>query len=410
MPLPRLLDAIESLPRFAQLLAAVPAPGDRLAVGGLPGSSDAALVAALGRKLGQRRFLVVVAESLPEAERWLADLTVLQDDEATALYPPREGFGEVEPHLEVAGERVETLERVARGGVRTLITTARAVLERTRLPDVVRSARLELHVGDVRRLEDLVHHLENVGFERVDLVDDVAQFSVRGGIVDIYSFGMANPVRLEFWGDEITSLRHFDILTQRSTRDADVALVLPVDARPSESAESAQRGSLLDLVPPDTVLVVPAHAHVEAEMRRTWEEARHHIELARRRGEDAPARDALFQPPDDAAASMERLGVVSLVPPAAAGEAAPNEPDLLFTIRPPDAVDRDIKRLRRIVDDGTPTVILCDNIGQAERLEELLDEAGWTASGAALAVGVIHGGFVIPPSGHAEGLRVLTDH
>ncbi len=410
MPLPRLLDAIESLPRFAQLLAAVPAPGDRLAVGGLPGSSDAALVAALGRKLGQRRFLVVVAESLPEAERWLADLTVLQDDEATALYPPREGFGEVEPHLEVAGERVETLERVARGGVRTLITTARAVLERTRLPDVVRSARLELHVGDVRRLEDLVHHLENVGFERVDLVDDVAQFSVRGGIVDIYSFGMANPVRLEVWGDEITSLRHFDILTQRSTRDADVALVLPVDARPSESAESAQRGSLLDLVPPDTVLVVPAHAHVEAEMRRTWEEARHHIELARRRGEDAPARDALFQPPDDAAASMERLGVVSLVPPAAAGEAAPNEPDLLFTIRPPDAVDRDIKRLRRIVDDGTPTVILCDNIGQAERLEELLDEAGWTASGAALAVGVIHGGFVIPPSGHTEGLRVLTDH
>src|SRR6185312_14599909 len=244
MPLPRLLDAVESLPSFTRLLATVPAPGQRLSVGGLPGSSDAALVAALGRKLGQRRFLVVVAESLPEAERWLADLTVLQDDEATALYPPREGFGEVEP-------------------------------------------RLELHVGDVRRLEDLVHHLDDVGFERVDLVDDVAQFSVRGGIVDIYSFGMANPVRLEFWGDEISSLRHFDILTQRSTRDAEVALVLPVDARPSESAESAQRGSLLDLVPPDTVLVVPAHAHVEAEMRRTWEEARHHIELARRRGEDA---------------------------------------------------------------------------------------------------------------------------
>src|SRR6185437_8595154 len=124
MPLPRLLDAIESLPRFAQLLGAVPAPGSRLTVGGLPGSSDAALVAALGRKLGQRRFLVVVAESLPEAERWLAALTVLQDDEATALYPPREGLGALEPRHEVAGERVETLERVARGGVRTLITTA----------------------------------------------------------------------------------------------------------------------------------------------------------------------------------------------------------------------------------------------------------------------------------------------
>jgi transcription-repair coupling factor (superfamily II helicase) len=410
MALPRLLDAIEALPPFTRLAATVPAPGQRLTVGGLPGSSDAALIAALGRRLGQRRFQVVVAESLPEAERWLADLTVLQDDDATALYPPREGFGEVEPHLEVAGERVETLERVARGAVRTLITTARAVLERTRLPDVVRTARLELRVGDVRRLEDLVQHLEQVGFERVDLVDDVAQFSVRGGIVDIYSFGMANPVRLEFWGDEIASLRHFDILTQRSTRDADIALVLPVDARPSERAESAERGSLLDLVPPDTVLVVPAHAHVDAEMRRTWEEARHHIELARRRGEDAPARDALFQSPDDAARSMARLGVLALIPPTPAGDETPNEPDIAFPVRQPEAVDRDIKRLRRIVDDGTPTVILCDNIGQAERLEELLDEAGWSASGAALAVGVVNGGFVIPPSGHVEGLRVLTDH
>ena len=284
MALPKLLDAIEALPAFTRLAGAIPGPGGRITIAGLPGSSDAALVAALGRRLGARRFVVVVAETLPDAERWLADLAALQDDEATALYPPREGFGEVEPHLEIAGERVETLERVARGAVRTLITTARAVLERTRLPDVVRTARLELRVGEERRLEELVEHLEMVGFERVDLVDDVAQFSVRGGIVDIYSFGMANPVRLELWGDEITSLRHFDILTQRSKRDADVALVLPVDARQTGVGDGAARGALLDLVPPDTVIVVPAHAPLEAEMRRTWEAARHHIELARRRG------------------------------------------------------------------------------------------------------------------------------
>ncbi|HEY7877989.1 MAG TPA: CarD family transcriptional regulator, partial [Gemmatimonadaceae bacterium] len=410
MALPRLLDAVEALPAFGRLAATVPAPGARLTTGGLPGSSDAALVATLGRRLGARRFLVVVTETLPDAERWLADLSALQDDDTPALYPPREGFGEVEPHLEVAGERVETLERVARGAVRTLITTARAVLERTRLPDVVRSARLELRVGDVRRLEDLVAHLDQVGFERVDLVDDVAQFSVRGGIVDIYSFGMANPVRLEFWGDEITSLRHFDILTQRSTRDADLALVLPVDARPTGAAAGAQRGALLDLVPPDTIIVIPAHAHLEAEMRRTWEEARHHIELARRRGEDVAPREALFQPPDDAVRTLTRHGTLELRPPLGAGDTALGEPDVMFPIRPPEAIDRDIKRLRRVVDDGTPTVILCDNIGQAERLEELLDEAGWKASDAALAVGVLHGGFVIPPAGHTDGLRVLTDH
>ena len=101
------------------------------------------LVAALARRL-PGRFLVVVAQGVPEAERWLADLQSLAADTTVALYPPREGFGEAEPHAEVAGERVETLERVARGGVRILLTTARAVLERTRLPGAVQRARLEL--------------------------------------------------------------------------------------------------------------------------------------------------------------------------------------------------------------------------------------------------------------------------
>src|SRR5690242_8966070 len=151
----------------------------------------------------------------------------------------------------------------------------------------------------MRRPEALAEHLEAVGFERVPLVEDVGQFSVRGGIFDIYSFGMANPVRLEFWGDEITSLRHFDIATQRSTRDADYALVLPVEALPDEEAEDDARGALADLFPPDTLVLVPAGANVAGEMHRTWEEAQHHIDLARRRGEDVPSRHELFQQPAD---------------------------------------------------------------------------------------------------------------
>ena len=186
------------------------------------------LLAALARQL-PGRFFTVVTQGLPEAERWLADLQSLTSDTAVALYPPREGFGEAEPHAEVAGERVETLERVGRGGVRILLTTGRAVLERTRLPGAVREARLELRQGDVTRPQDLASHLESIGFERVPMVEEVGQFSVRGGIFDIYGFGMADPARLEFFGDEIAELRHFDLLTQRSTRPAEVAIVLPVD-------------------------------------------------------------------------------------------------------------------------------------------------------------------------------------
>ena len=184
----------------------VPQPGSQISVAGLAGSSDAVMVAALVQRL-RGRFIVVVADGVPEAERWLADLDSITADTPVALYPPREGFGEVEPHAEVAGERVETLERIGRGEVRILLTTPRALLERTRLPGAVRAARVELRKGETRRPEALAAHLESIGYERVPMVEDVAQFSVSGGIFDVYGFGMADPVRLEFWGDEITEMR-----------------------------------------------------------------------------------------------------------------------------------------------------------------------------------------------------------
>ncbi|MEY4956359.1 MAG: transcription-repair coupling factor, partial [Gemmatimonadota bacterium] len=256
MGLPRLLDAIEALPAFARVHKAIPGSGQSLRVGGLAGSADAVFVAALARALPQR-LVVVITDQVGDAERWLADLQSLVDDIPVALYPPREGFGEVEPHAEVAGERVETLEKLGRSGVRLLLTTARAVLEQTSLPRALAGARLELRKGDVRRLEDLTAHLESIGFERVPMVEDVAQFSVRGGIIDIYSFGMAEPVRLEFWGDDIVELRHFDLNTQRSTRDAELALILPVDGRMRDDDGDAERVSLPSLWPPDAVVIMP---------------------------------------------------------------------------------------------------------------------------------------------------------
>ena len=401
MALPMLLDAVERLPVFTRLTGTLPGPRQLRRVGGLVGSSDAVLVAALARRL-PGRFITIVTDGLPEAERWLADLQVVADDVGVALYPPREGFGELEPHAEVAGERVETLEALGRGQLRILLTTARAVLERTRLPRALGDARLELRRGDVRRPTELVEHLESIGFERVSMVEDVAQFSLRGGIFDIYGFGMAEPVRLEFWGDEVAELRHFDLLSQRSTREAELALVLPVDgARPREG--EGERVGLLDLWSPDTLVVVPEHAHLEPELQRTWDEAQHHLDLARRRGEDVARRDELFAAPADVLQALHRFGTIALTGPADEGV------EVVFPLRAPEAIDRDIRRLRRVAGDAVPTVILCDNAGQCERLEELLGEGGQVVP-AALTVGVLDGGFLLPPSEGQRGLRVLTDH
>ncbi|MDQ6635057.1 MAG: transcription-repair coupling factor [Gemmatimonadota bacterium] len=403
MSLPSLLDAIERLPAFTRLFNTLPVPGAQLRAAGLPGSADATLVAALARRL-PTRFVVVVADGVPQSERLLAALHTLIDETPVALYPPREGFGEAEPHVEVAGERVETLERLSRGEIHVLLTTPRALLERTRLPAALADLRIELRKGDVRKPRDLADHLERIGFERVPMVEDVAQFSLRGGILDVYSFGMTDPVRMEFWGDTIEDLRHFELSSQRSTRAVDLAIVLPVDGQLKEEASQGERLSVSALFPPDTLFVYPTGTHLLPELKRTWDEAAHHLDLARRRGEDVDSREELFEAPERAAVTLSSFGTVRLVDPTA------EDAEVSFPLRAPEPIDRDIRRLRKLVRDGIPTVVLCDNEGQCERLDELLNEDAWEPSPAALTVGALGGGFVLPPSDGERGLRVLTDH
>ncbi len=402
MALPTLLDAVEALSAFTRLTNTLPSSGQGIAVSGLRGSSDAALIATLARQF-ERRFFVVVAEHVAEAERWLADLNALTETTPIAFYPPRESLGESEPHAEIAGERVETLERAARGDIQILVTTARAVLEKTPLPAALATGRLELRAGDVRRPTDLSDHLTSIGFEQVDMVDDVGQFSVRGGIFDIYGFGMAEPVRMEFWGDEITELRHFDLTSQRSTRPAELALILPVDGHSSKGDVSGERLSIAKLWAADTLVVVPQATHFEPEWQRTWDEAEHHLQLALRRGEDVHKRDVLYVHPTEAAKMFHEFGTLILN--------GGSDADIGFPFRAPDTINRDIKLLNHVVRDGMPTIILCDNGGQLERLDELLTIADRYPSPAALTLGVLSGGFIVPPQGPSdEGLRILTDH
>ena len=404
MSLPAILEAFAALAPFARVASELPAPGARKVLGGLVGSADAVLVSGIAAAYPSR-FTLVVTDALPDAERWLADLQTLSET-PVALYPPREGFGEAEPHMEVAGERVETLERLMRGDLRILLTTSRAILEKTRMARALAHLRVELRKGGVHRLPELAKHLESIGLERVPMVDDVAQFSIRGGIFDVYSFGMAEPVRAEFWGDEIVDLKHFDLSSQRSTRTVDFALVLPVDGHAPDDETATERRSILSLLPPDTIAFSPRGTHIDPELARTWDDAAHHIELARRRGEDVAPREELFETPAQTAKALGMFGTLRAIESGTTEVAA-----ITFPLSQPEQIDRDIRVLRRVLRDGTPTVILCDNQGQCDRLDELLgdDERGFVST-AALTVGVLDGGFTIPAHGQRLGLRILTDH
>jgi transcription-repair coupling factor len=132
------------------------------------------------------------------------------------------------PHAEILERRAVTLWNVARGRTRVLYVPMAAAPGRFRERALYSSLALELKVGDELDLNDLMEHLGGVGYERGEPVSDVGQFSVRGGIVDVFPPEAEWPFRLEFSGDQIESLREFDPDTQRSRKPVPSALLLPL--------------------------------------------------------------------------------------------------------------------------------------------------------------------------------------
>ncbi|MBV8073447.1 MAG: transcription-repair coupling factor [Acidobacteriaceae bacterium] len=139
----------------------------------------------------------------------------------------------------------------------TIVPVASALL-RTESADFYRLLALVLRTGEEIPLQDLVAHLESIGYERREPVEMVGEFSVRGGIFDVFPAEASRPVRVEFFGDEIESIRQFDVESQRSILKVSSATLLPLAEYPKsrrilrELAEAAEQADL-DLSNPGEV-------------------------------------------------------------------------------------------------------------------------------------------------------------
>ena len=407
-PVPNaILDALDGCRALRAMIARLPVPGSRLSVGGACGSARTALIASLHRRTG--RVLVVVADDPAAAAAAEADLESLLGEGASALYPQREAlpYESSEPHLEIGGLRVEAVEALFSGRARLFVSTLRALQERAPVPDRLARLRLTLEVGEDHPFTELVAGLEERGFERVALVEEVGQFAVRGGLLDLFSFGSPEPIRVEFWGDQVSSIRTFDILDQRSTGEVAETHVLPVDFRAISvpgGASGASR-SLLDLLPREALLVRMGAADWDVALHRTWEQVeRFHSELTAQGRSPVEPRELFLDP-------VEAARLLASFPQLELGEDEGG--DLSLGCEPPPSIERHMDRLeawlREGTAEGTRTLLLCDNEGQAQRLEEILGgKRAMLPSGTQVMVGSLESGFVLgcadPP------LRVLNDH
>jgi transcription-repair coupling factor (superfamily II helicase) len=214
-------------PAFREVVARLREGQSQVLLHGLPPSLAAFLLVHAQRSL-ERPVLVVAADE-DRAEQWRDDLQTIAGEEVvryfpawdTDLYEPRS------PEVEITGLRLEAVLRLLRGEPTLVVAPAAALVLPLIPPHAFELGTLHLKTGQEHSLDQICAHLVGCGFERVAAVDNIGQFSVRGGILDIYPFAAAHPYRLEFFGDQVESIRLFDVGTQRSLASCQEAVVLP---------------------------------------------------------------------------------------------------------------------------------------------------------------------------------------
>ena len=137
-------------------------------------------------------------------------------------------FEKLSPHPEDLATRLEGLYKLIEEAAPILIASPAALMQKVLPKDALKQSYLYLVAGQDLTREALLEHLVRWGFQNVPLVEDRGDFSVRGGIVDLFSPGYGRPMRLEFDGDRLESIREFSPSTQRSERSEEELLLLPM--------------------------------------------------------------------------------------------------------------------------------------------------------------------------------------
>ena len=239
---PAIRDLFQSLGRDPAFQEAVSRlirdPHAHLALSGLTTTAKALYIVLLWQAT-ERNLVVVVdgnnrADALTELVDTFFDLLVTSDLPRPQTIPALDVLPSqrMSPHREISEQRAIGLWRMASRKTSITITPVASALLRTEAAEFYRQLALALRVGEEIPLQDLLAHLESIGYEKRDPVEMVGEYSLRGGILDIFPAEASKPIRIELFGDLIESIRRFDVQTQRSVMKIAETTLLPLAEYP----------------------------------------------------------------------------------------------------------------------------------------------------------------------------------
>src|SRR5919109_2839253 len=242
--------------QISSLADRLAAGDDVIALGYLAGASKALLLANLAHAL--RRPLVVITPASSKAGSLVHDLRFFTAASAHApriVVLPAEEHAPYEPASETSdltSQRLIALRSMLQSGPQIIVTTPQAIVPYVIPRALLQYIGLDLAPGMTLERQQFIERLLRCGYHQADLVEEWGDFGIRGGIIDLFPPHLPRPIRLEFMGDEIESLREFDLATQRSLKAVDRAAIVPLrefitDLPPWDEIERRASAVNLDL-------------------------------------------------------------------------------------------------------------------------------------------------------------------
>ena len=211
-------------PKFVDLIKQIENKRSPISISGLVGVGGMQMI--YGIKEFSKKPICIVTYNEIQAKRIQEDLKYFTDN--TIIFPKKEivTYDYVAESKDLPYERIESLNSINDTKNLIVVTTIEAIMQRLPAKDVLYKNSIDFKIGDTKNLDDIKQKLVELGYTRYEMIDGRGQFSVRGGILDI-SLSDETGIRIEFWGDEVDSIRTFSISSQRSIKNIEKAKINP---------------------------------------------------------------------------------------------------------------------------------------------------------------------------------------
>ena len=219
-----LINELENSPKFSEIVNYIKTKQSPISLSGLSEMGKIQMLATLNKNLNQK--ICVITYNQIQAKKMVKDLEYYNNK--VELFPKKElvTYDYIAESKDLPYERIEVLNKLINNKVDILVLTVESIMQNILPKEVLYKNKLHIKIGDTFNLDYLKQKFVDLGYERKEIIDGRGQFCIRGGIVDI-SVTEKYGIRIEFWGDEIDSIRKFDIISQRSIEMLENANIYP---------------------------------------------------------------------------------------------------------------------------------------------------------------------------------------